>query len=83
MGMNFKEPPCVVCNVLYADDTVLVSASALKVQLLLDITNQVGKQHGLDLNWSKTVVLNINNGGVVRNPTKIRPCSQSNKYTKQ
>ena len=39
MGMNFEEPPYVVCNdVLYADDTMLVSASALKAQLLLDIT---------------------------------------------
>ena len=76
MGMNFEEPPYVVCNdVLYADDTMLVSASALKVQLLLNITIQVGKQYGLDLNWSKTVVLNINNDGVVRDPT-MQPIKQ-------
>ena len=70
LGIHFVEPGYVVCNdVLYADDTMLVSGSAVKIQLLLDFTIKVGKQYGLDLNWSKTVVMRINNDGLVLDPS--------------
>ena len=70
LGNTFVEPEYIVCNdVLYADDTLLVSGSAAKIQILLDLTIKVGKQYGLDLNFSKTVVMKINNDGMVLDPS--------------
>eukprot|EP00959_Pyramimonas_sp_CCMP1952_P021659 456700-Pyramimonas_sp.AAC.1 len=67
--MDVQEPAYVVCNdILYADDTMLMSAHPLKLQVLLDLTIRVGKQCGLDLNWDKTVAMTVNNQGVVRDP---------------
>ena len=50
------EPSYVVTrDMLYADDTVLVSRHAGNLQLLLERIIVEGKKCGLELNWDKTV----------------------------
>ena len=64
------EPDFLVCpDILYADDTMLASSSAKKLQTLLDAVICEGKKYGLELNWAKTVAINIQNNGVVKTPS--------------
>eukprot|EP00959_Pyramimonas_sp_CCMP1952_P184615 3860059-Pyramimonas_sp.AAC.1 len=76
MAVDWQEPDYIACSdILYADDTMLVSANEFKLQVLLDLTIEIGSQCGLDLNWNKTVVMQINNTGMVydsfSNPLKV------------
>eukprot|EP00959_Pyramimonas_sp_CCMP1952_P187571 3921998-Pyramimonas_sp.AAC.1 len=58
------EPDYTVCSdTLYADDTVLLSASAGKLQALLDLIIEEDKKDGLELNWKKTVLMQVRNSG--------------------
>ena len=63
------EPAFVVTNeVLYADDTVLLSSSAKNMQVLLDAVVTEGANYGLELNWTKTFQMNINSTMVITCP---------------
>ena len=69
MASDFEEPDYVVCgDLLYADDTVLLSASPVRLQLVLDLIIQEGEKYGLQLNWKKTVMMRIRNDGQVFSP---------------
>ena len=69
-GDNIEEPPYVVCSdLLYADDTMLVSSNTEKLQALLDYVIGEGARYGLELNWGKTVGIGIHHNGVVSDPS--------------
>eukprot|EP00959_Pyramimonas_sp_CCMP1952_P001824 37425-Pyramimonas_sp.AAC.1 len=56
IAVDWQEPDYIVCSdMLYADDTMLVSANEFKLQVPLDLTIEMGSQNVLDLNWDKTV----------------------------
>ena len=66
-----EEPPYLVCSdILYADDTVLLSSVAGKLQMHLDILVEEGAKYGLELNWDKTVLLNINTEAELARPSR-------------
>jgi len=48
---------------------MLLSSDSGKLQTLLDIVIDEGKRYGLDLNWGKTVCMNVCNDGVIFSPT--------------
>ena len=61
-----KDAPYVVSNeVLYADDTVLLSSSLNNCQMLLDAVVSEGEKYGLELNWTKTYQMNVNSNASV------------------
>ena len=63
------EPSHVICtDLLYADDTLLMSSSAAKLQLHMDLVVDEGSRYGLELSWSKTVAINIHNDGTLTQP---------------
>ena len=69
MASDFEEPEYVVCNdLLYADDTFLLSASPVKLQIILDLIIQEGEKYGLELNWKKTMMMRVRNNGQVYSP---------------
>ena len=49
----------VTPDVLYADDTMIVGSEIDRVQKYLDSIAKFGRQYGLELNMSKTVLLRI------------------------
>jgi len=57
-GTNFTE-------LLYADDTVLVTRSARSMQTLLHAVQHAGRRIGLTLNKDKTNMLIMNDNGQV------------------
>ena len=64
------EPPHVICSdILYADDTVLLSSNPNKLQMHLDILVEEGAKYGLELNWDKTVVINIHSEADLMQPS--------------
>lgn len=69
-GCNVAEPEYVVCgDVLYADDTQLISSSAAKLQRQLECVVDEGKRYGLELNWTKTLAMRIRHDGMVTQPS--------------
>ena len=65
-GPFTKEPEFVVCpDVLYADDTILIGSDVRRVQLHLRIVIDEGRRYGLELNASKTVMLQVNHTGSI------------------
>ena len=55
------DAPYIVTNeILYADDTVLLSSSPTNCQRLLDEVVSEGAKYGLELNWTKTYQMNVN-----------------------
>ena len=63
------EPAFLVTNeVLYADDTVLLSSSAKNLQTLMDAVVAEGANYGLELNWSKTYQMNVNSSMLLTCP---------------
>jgi hypothetical protein len=64
-----SEPAYAVTrDVLYADDTLLMSADAVILQTHLNLIVSEGQAYGLELNWDKTVAININNNGSIHGP---------------
>ena len=64
------EPAYMVCtDLLYADDTLLLSSNVTKLQAHMDLVVDEGARYGLELNWSKTVAINILHDGVLRQPS--------------
>ena len=69
MASHYEEPEYVVCcDLLYADDTVLLSASPVKLQMILCLIIREGEKYGLELNWKKTVMMRVRNNGQVYSP---------------
>ena len=63
------EPDYVVCtDLLYADDTLLFSSNVSKLQTHMELLVDEGSRYGLELNWEKTVAMNILNDGVLTQP---------------
>ena len=55
-----SEPEFIVTNdFLYADDTLLASSSAANMQRLVNAIVQEGAPYGLEINWSKTVQIQV------------------------
>jgi len=52
-----EKPYIVTPDLVYADDTMLLSSSAETAQRLLDQVIEIGKSYGLELNLGKTVCL--------------------------
>ena len=50
---------CIINNLRYADDTVLVAEKEGDLQKLLDVVVKESKKKGLDLNIKKTVTMVI------------------------
>ena len=54
------EPDFIVTHdVLYADDTLLASSSAANMQRLVNAVVQEGAPYGLEINWSKTIQIQV------------------------
>ena len=65
-----QEPPFIVAtDLLYADDTILVSSSTHKLQSLLNAVIEEGAAYGLELNWDKTLVMQIKHNGCIFDPS--------------
>lgn len=57
----------VVCgDLLYADDTMLIGSSRSKLQSHLELVVDEGQRYGLEINWAKTVVLQVGCSHVFR-----------------
>ena len=57
----------VVNDLLYADDTLLVGRQSATISKYLACVVEVGREHGLDMNWKKVELLNINcDGDIIR-----------------
>ena len=68
--IKVNEPEYIVCNdLLYADDTMILSSSAGYLQQLLGVIIDERKRYGLELNWDKTLCIKINNNSTLRTPT--------------
>ena len=66
------EPAYLMTNdVLYADDTVLLSSCPSRLQAHLDILVDEGSKYGLELNWDKTMVIRIHSTGELYRPDGI------------
>ena len=64
------EPAYMVCtDLLYTDDTLLLSNNVTKLQAHMDLVVDEGSRYGLELNWSKTVAMNILHDGTSRQPS--------------
>ena len=50
----------MLSELLYADDTLLVSSSPRRLQLHMDLVIDEGQRYGLEVNFSKTVAMNVN-----------------------
>ena len=68
-GSLEEEPDYVVTrDVLYAADTLLASSSASNLQPILDAVVEEGAKHGLELNWDKTLQMQISTLARVSQP---------------
>ena len=64
-----EEPEFVVTrDVLYADDTLLASQHPENLQRLLNAIVEEGKKYGLELNWDKTVQIQVSTGISISRP---------------
>ena len=65
-----EEPGYVVTrDVLYADDTLLVSQHQSNLQNMLNAIIEEGRNYGLELNWGKTVQMQISTNQKVTTPS--------------
>ena len=55
-------------DLLYADDTLLMSAHTSNLQAMLDGIVEEGARYGLELNWKKTVQMQIGTPSVIKRP---------------
>ena len=64
-----EEPAFVVTrDLLYADDTALLSGSQTNLQKLLHAVVVEGAKYGLELNWEKTFQMNVNTDESIYRP---------------
>ena len=64
------EPAFIVTrDILYADDTLLLSRHAENLNGLLAAIVVEGEKYGLELNWEKTVQINISTDSRISRPT--------------
>eukprot|EP00959_Pyramimonas_sp_CCMP1952_P133203 2784828-Pyramimonas_sp.AAC.1 len=62
------KPYLITKDVLYADDTMLISRDPDVLQAHLDLVVDVGELYGLELNAGKTVLLKIRADGTIYGP---------------
>ena len=69
-GVTLKEEPSYVVtrDVLYADDTLLASTHVENLQVILDAIVAAGREYGLELNWAKTLQIQISTANRVIRP---------------
>ena len=66
-GWDVSEPDYILCDdVLYADDTMLLSSNPAKLQCRLDFVVDEGMRYGLELIWKKTLAMRIRKNGEKR-----------------
>ena len=64
-----REPGYLVSrDVLYADDTLLVSQHQANLQQMLNAIVEEGRRYGLDLNWDKTVLMQVSTNKKIMRP---------------
>ena len=63
-------------DVLYADDTLLLSSDRTKLQRHLELVVDEGRRCGLELNGKKTILMRVNNSGMLKEPSgeDIKSC---------
>ena len=68
--LNIEEPAFVIIpELLYADDTLLVSSSPRRLQMHMDFVIDEGQRYGLEINFKKTVALNVQCETELQQPT--------------
>lgn len=69
---QFPKEDHFICNLLrdllYADDTLLISSDIDQLQTHFNAVIEVGKRYGLELNFDKTFLLSIRGEGNITNP---------------
>ena len=62
-------------ELLYADDTLLLSVSSTSLSRFMSAVSACGNQHGLQLHWGKLQLMNVRTSGVIKRPdgTAIEP----------
>ena len=70
-GLELLDEPgyVVTRDVLYADDTLLLSRDASNVQAALTKIVHEGKKYGLELNWAKTVQVQVSTTDTATQPS--------------
>ena len=64
-----EEPDFIVTNdVLYADDTLLASSNVLNMQRLINAIVHEGANYGLEINWSKTIQIQVSTPHIITRP---------------
>ena len=64
------EPDFVITrDILYADDTLLVSHHCSNLQRMLAAIVEEGRKYGLELNWEKTVQIQISTDRAITSPS--------------
>ena len=56
-------------EILYADDTLLLSSKSSNLQTLLNTVVEEGAKYGLEINWKKTNQMGISAPAVITRPT--------------
>jgi len=69
-GIQYDPDPeyIVTRDILYADDTLLASQSSSNLQNMLNAIVGEGAKYGLELNWGKTMQMQINTNSVICQP---------------
>ena len=68
--LQLESEPAFVVNseLLYADDTVLMSSSQNNLQQLVNAVSSEGAAYGLEINWDKTFQMSVCTGSIVHRP---------------
>ena len=64
-GQRKPEMP-LVDELLYADETLLLSTDAGHLQEYMQCVGEIGSEYGLSLNWKKIEMLDVGHGGTIR-----------------
>ena len=69
-GLELHDEPgfVVTRDILYADDTLLASRHAYNLQLILNRIVDESAKYGLELNWDKTIQMQISTPSKVSRP---------------
>jgi hypothetical protein len=65
-----SEPEYIVTrDILYADDTLLVSKHISNLHVMLEAIILEGQKYGMEMNWDKTVQIQVGCADTIRMPT--------------
>ena len=66
-----------LADLLYADDTLLMSVSAASLERFLEEVSNAGATYGLELHWGKLQLMRVRTDAAVRHP--ITPILKPNR----